>query len=153
MAIGKTKQQQRQLEAKNIEKAKAKQVAYDSSMTKTAQSLTTQLRDVARAFCHKVWDEALNATGVNVDSKLRALNKVYYPSVLRLAPNLMQPQADPSTTSTSAQHTTTSTITPVAKKRQHQLTPVPVMDVESEEVSEVGKLKKKKKEREKDASV
>ena len=39
----KVKQQQKQLEAKDIEKAKAEQVAYDASMTKTAQSLTTQL--------------------------------------------------------------------------------------------------------------
>ena len=43
LTMVKVKQQQKQLEAKDIKKAKAEQVAYDASMTKTAQSLTTQL--------------------------------------------------------------------------------------------------------------
>ena len=43
LTMVKVKQQQKQLEAKDIEKAKAEQVAYGASMTKTAQSLTTQL--------------------------------------------------------------------------------------------------------------
>ena len=33
----------------------------------TTQSLTTQLRDVARAFCIEVWGEALNAAGVSAN--------------------------------------------------------------------------------------
>ena len=41
MAIEKTKQQQKQLEAKDAEKAKAEQAAYDAGMTKIAQNLTT----------------------------------------------------------------------------------------------------------------
>ena len=36
----KAKQQQKQLEAKDAERAKAKQDAYDAGMTKIAQSLT-----------------------------------------------------------------------------------------------------------------
>ena len=44
----------KELEGKDAEKAKAKQAAYDAGMTKTAQSLTAQLWDVARAFCLKV---------------------------------------------------------------------------------------------------
>jgi len=34
------KRQQKQLEGKDAERAKAKQVAYNAGMTKTAQSLT-----------------------------------------------------------------------------------------------------------------
>ena len=49
------KQLQKQLKAKDVEKAKVEQAAYDASMTKTAQSLTSQLRDIARAFCLEVW--------------------------------------------------------------------------------------------------
>ena len=44
------KLQQKELEGKDAEKAKAKQVVYDAGMTQTAQSLTAQLRDVARAL-------------------------------------------------------------------------------------------------------
>lgn len=49
------KQLQKQLKVKDVEKAKVEQADYDSGMTKTAQSLTSQLRDVARAFCLEVW--------------------------------------------------------------------------------------------------
>ena len=38
---------QKQLEAKDAEKAKAEQTVYDAGMTKMAESLTAQLRDVA----------------------------------------------------------------------------------------------------------
>lgn len=41
------KQLQKQLEAKDAEKAKAEQTVYDAGMTKMAESLTAQLRDVA----------------------------------------------------------------------------------------------------------
>ena len=50
----KTKQQQKQLEDKDVEKAKAEQAAYDARKTKTAQSLIAQLKDVAQAFCVEV---------------------------------------------------------------------------------------------------
>lgn len=54
LAMEKTKQQRKQLEDKDAEKAKAEQAAYDAGITKTSQSLTAQLRDVARAFCTEV---------------------------------------------------------------------------------------------------
>ena len=57
---------------------KAKQVTYDAGMTKTAQSLIAQLRDVARAFCLEVWGEALNATGVGVDSDLGGVGGIKF---------------------------------------------------------------------------
>ena len=41
------KQLQKQLEAKDAEKVKVEQTAYNAGMTKTAESLTAQLRDVA----------------------------------------------------------------------------------------------------------
>ena len=53
----KVKQQQKQLKVKDAEKAKAKQAAYDLSMTKTAQYLTAQLKDVAQAFCLEIWGQ------------------------------------------------------------------------------------------------
>lgn len=43
LAMIQVKQQQQQLEAKDAEKAKAEQVAYDMGMTKITQSLTGQL--------------------------------------------------------------------------------------------------------------
>ena len=54
LAMEKTKQQQKQLEDKHAEKAKAEQATYDARKTKTAQSLTAQLKDVAQAFCVEV---------------------------------------------------------------------------------------------------
>ena len=66
--------------------AQAEQAAYDAGMTKTTESLTVQLRDIARAFCLEVWSQALSAAGVSIESELRAPNKVYYPLALHLAP-------------------------------------------------------------------
>ncbi|KAL0008119.1 hypothetical protein SO802_009621 [Lithocarpus litseifolius] len=153
LAIEKTKQQQKQLKAKDIEKAKAEQAAYDAGITKTAQSLTAQLQDVARAFCLELWGEALNEAGVSTELELRAPNKLYYPPALRLAPGLTQPLADPSSSAASAQPTTTSTATLVAEKEQDQTLPISGVDVDSEEVAKVGQLKRKKKEKEKEAST
>ena len=65
-------------------------------MTKVAESLIAQLRDVARAFCLEVWGQALNAAGVSTESKFRAPDKVYHPPALCLAPTLPQPPTDPS---------------------------------------------------------
>lgn len=84
----KVKQQQKQLEVKDAEKAKAKQAAYDLSMTKTTQNLTAQLKDVAQAFCLEIWGQALTAAGVSTKSELRAPDRVYYPPALCLAPSL-----------------------------------------------------------------
>ena len=81
------KQQQKQLEVKDAE-AKAKQAAYDSGMTKTAQKMTAQLKDIAQAFCLEIWGQALTAAGVSTKSELRAPDRVYYPPTLCLAPSL-----------------------------------------------------------------
>ena len=84
LAMEKTKQQQKLLKDKDAERAKAEQAAYDAGMTKTTQSLTAQLRDVACTFCVKVQSKAFNIARVEADSNLRGANKVYYPSALRL---------------------------------------------------------------------
>ena len=70
LTVVELKQANKQLETKEKEKAEAKQAAYDAGMTKTVESLTAQLRDVAHAFCLKVWGQALNAAGVDIESKL-----------------------------------------------------------------------------------
>ena len=73
------KLQQKELEGNDAEKAKAEQVAYDAGMTKTTQSLTAQLRDVARAFYLEVWGEAINAIVVSVNFDLGGPDKVTIP--------------------------------------------------------------------------
>ena len=90
------KQTKKKLEAKEAEMSKAKQAIYDAGVTKTAESLTAQFRDVAQTFYLEVWGQALNAARVNIESELRAPNKVYYPPTLRLAPTPLQPSTDPS---------------------------------------------------------
>ena len=137
----KFKQQQKQLEAKDAEKAKAEQVAYNASKTKTTQSLTTQLQDVAQAFCLEVQGQALTSTKVSTELEVRAPNKVYYPPVLHLDPSPTQPEANPSSASTSVQLTTTPTATPAIEKGQDQPPLADVVEVESEKVAEVGQLK------------
>lgn len=132
-----TKQQQKQLEAKDEEKAKAEQAGYDAGMTKTTQSLTTQLRDIALAFFLEVQGQALTAAGVSIESKLRALDKVYYPPALRPALNPPPPTTDPSLTSTLAQPTIASVASPVVEKEQDQPPPTLVIDVDAEEATEV----------------
>ena len=62
LTIIELKQANKQLEKMEKEKTEIEQVAYDVGMTKAAESLTTQLRDVARAFCLEVWGQALTAS-------------------------------------------------------------------------------------------
>ena len=116
LAMAKTKQQQKKLEAKDEEKAKAEQAAYDASMTKTAQSLKAQLRDIAQVFFLEVWGQALTIARVSIESELKAPDKVYYPLALRLAPNPPPPATDLSSTSTLAQPTAASVVSPVVEK-------------------------------------
>ena len=123
---------------------------YDVGMTEAVESLTTQLRDVAQAFCLEVWGQALNAVGVNTESELKALEKVYYPLTLLLAPNPLQPSADPSSafTSSLAQPVSTSFATPAKDKEKKHPTLANVVDMETKEVTKVAQLKRKKKEKE-----
>ena len=100
--------------------------------------MTAQLRDVAQAFCLEVWGQALTIVEVSTKSELRAPNRVYYPPALRLAPSLPKSLADPSFASVSVQPTITPTTIPATEKGQDQSPPVAIVDVESEEVAEVG---------------
>lgn len=126
------------MEEKDVEKAKAQQTAYDAGMTKAVDSLTTQFRDVARAFCLEVWGQALNEAGVSTESEIRAPNKVYYPPALHLAPTPPQPPADPSSgpVSSSDQLASTPSVTPAKGKEKEKELPPPaeVLDVETEEL-------------------
>lgn len=84
------KQTKKQLETKKAEKSQAEKAAYNASMTKAVECLTTQLRDVARAFCLEMWGQALNAARVGTKLELRAPDNVYYP---RLALGAHSPSA------------------------------------------------------------
>ena len=145
----KTKQQQKQLEDKDCERAKAEQAAYNAGMTKTTQSLTAQLRDVAWTFCAEVWSEALNTAGVMADSDLRGANKVYYPLALCLTPSIASPPPNPSSTSSTPQSTITSATKPASRIDKEQPNSTPVVELEFEEVAEVEQLNRKKKDKEK----
>ena len=116
---------------------KAEQAAYNASMTKTAQSLTTQFRDIAWAFCLEVWGKALNAARVDADAKLRGTNKVYYPPALRIAPSFAPPPLDLSSTSSASKSTTVPTPTPSAGKEKEQQLSTLVVELKLKVVVEV----------------
>ena len=54
LTVVELKQAKKQLEAKEAKKSQVEQATYDASMTKAAESLTAQLRDVIQAFCLEV---------------------------------------------------------------------------------------------------
>ena len=145
--------QQKQLEGKDAKKAKVEQAAYDTSMTKTAQSLIVQFRDVPWAFCLEVWGEALNTTGVSADADLRGTDKVYYPLALSIAPSSALPLPDSSSASSAPKSTTIPTSTPFVGKEKEQQPPSPVVKLEPKDVVEVEQLKKKKKKKEKEVAA
>ena len=120
-------------------------------MTKSTQSLTVELRDVARAFYLEVRGEAINATGVGVDSDLGGPGKVYYPLALHATTSSTLPQPDSSSNSLAPKSLATPTSEPSTKKEKQ--TPALVVKLESEEVEEAEKLKKKKKGKEKNVTT
>ena len=121
-------------------------------MTKTAQNLIAQLKDVTQAFCLEIWGHALTAAGVSTKSELRAPDIVYYLPALCLAPSLSQPSADLGSAPASGlvQPATTLAATLATEKGKEQLPSVVVVDVEIDEAAKVGQLKRKKKEKEKE---
>ena len=101
----------------------------------------------------EVWGQALNVVRVSTKSKLKASDKVYFPSALRLAPTSQQPPVDPSSTPpvSSDQPTFVPFSTPTKGKEQGKELPPPTeaLDVETkEEVVEVSQLKRKRREKE-----
>ena len=135
------KQTKKKLETKGAEMSKVEQAAYDVGIIKIAESLTVQLKNVALAFCLEVWGQALNATGVSTESKLRASNKVYYPPALHLAPTPPQPLANPSSAPPSSSNwpasTPSSTLAKGKEKEKELPPPAEVLDVELKETAEV----------------
>lgn len=149
----KTKQQQKKLEDKDAKKAKVKQAAYDADMTKTAQSLAAQLRDVAWAFCAEVWSETLNIAQVDAAFDLREVDKVHYPPVPCVVASITPSPPNPSSTSSAPNSTTTATTMPAPRKDKEHPTLSSIVELESEDVAEVEQLKKKKKGNEKEVTV
>lgn len=136
------KLQLKELEGKDVEKAKAEQAAYDASMNKTVKSLTAQLRDIARAFCLKVWGEALNAVRVDANSELRGPFNVYYPPALWIAPS-----PSPSVSSLMPSSLMPPSFEPFSEKEKKDT--IQVVEVESKEVEAEEKPKGKGKGKEK----
>ena len=112
-------------------------MAYNAGMTKTAQSLTAQLRDVAGVFCLQVWGEALNAVGVDADAELRETDKVYYPLALRISPSSAPSPPDLSSTSLALKSTTISTPTSSVGKEKEQQPSSLVVELEPKDIVEV----------------
>lgn len=63
LAVVELKQTKKKLEAKEVEMSQAEQAAYKAGMTKATERLTTQLRDVAQAFCLEVWGQVYKRCG------------------------------------------------------------------------------------------
>jgi len=122
-------------------------------MTKTAQSLTAQFRDIPWAFCLEVWGDALNTAGVSADADLRGTDKVYYLLALSIAPSFAPPSPDPTSASSAPKSTTIPTSTPFAGKEKEQQPPSLVVKLEPKDVVEVEQLKKKKKKKEKEVAA
>ena len=133
------KQTKKQLETKEAEKSQAELAAHDVGMTKAAESLIAQLKDVTRAFFLEVWGQALSAVGVSTESELWAPDKVYYPLALHLAPTPPQPLVDPIPIPISSleQPAFTPSDAPNKDKEPKEPPPVDVVDVGTEETTEV----------------
>ena len=88
---------------------KVEQTTYDQGQKKTEAHLKSQLPVVCRSFCLQTWIEALNATGVDLASKLRNLERAFYPPAIKACPATQPPG------STSGSAPTSSTENPALK--------------------------------------
>ena len=116
LTVVQLKQTKKQLETKEAEISQVEQAAYDMGMTKATKSLAAQLRDVTWAFCLEVWGQALNATVVSTELKLRAPDK----PALRLVPTPLKPSADPSFAPLSSSNQPASTLSTAPTKDKEQ---------------------------------
>ena len=80
---------------------------------------------------------------VSTEAELRAPDKVYYPSALRLAPTPSQPLADPNPVPPSSSDQPALTPSDALNKDNEPEQPAPadVVDMETKEVTEVAQLK------------
>lgn len=145
LVLEKTKQLQKQLEEKDAKRAKVEQAVYDASITKTTQSLTAQLRDVARAFYVEVQGEAFNATRVSADFELRGANKIYYPRPLQTTSSPTFAFPDPSSTSSAPKLAIAPAEVVSSEIEKEQQPPSSMVELGLEEAVEVEQLKRKKK--------
>nr|POE65816.1 hypothetical protein CFP56_13901 [Quercus suber] len=68
----------KELSQRDEEMNKVEQIEYDQGQKKTEAHLKSQLPVVYRSFCLQTWIEALNATRVDNNSKLRNPKKAFY---------------------------------------------------------------------------
>jgi len=63
-----------------------KRAAYQLGVEETKARLTEELSKVCRDYCSISWAQALNATGVPVDSAIRLPENIFYPPEIREVP-------------------------------------------------------------------
>ena len=64
--------------------SKVKKAEYDLGKNEIEAHLKSQILVVCRGFCLQTWTEALDVAGVNPFSELRNLEKVFYPTAIRV---------------------------------------------------------------------
>ena len=74
----------KELEQKVTEMSKVKKAEYDLGKNKIEAHLKSQILAVCRGFCLRTWTEALDVAGVYPFSELRNLEKVFYPTAIRM---------------------------------------------------------------------
>ena len=67
--------------------------AYERGVVETEARLTVEVTVVYRDYCAETYYNALDRTGVLVDSDLRKADKVYYPEDIREDPTTLPPLA------------------------------------------------------------
>lgn len=74
----------KKLEQQAEKMTKVEQAAYDLGQKEIVTHLKSQIPTVCQDFCLQTWTEALNAAGVDPTSKLRDLERVFYPLAIRV---------------------------------------------------------------------
>jgi len=70
------------IEAKKA-RDEAEQHCYDVGVAETEEALRAEVPAVCRTYCAQTWEKALNRAGVEVSSKLRRLENIYFPPAIR----------------------------------------------------------------------
>ena len=83
IAWAKISELNKELEQKTEEMRRVEQAVFDLGQKETKAYLKSQIPVVCRSFCLWTWIKALNAIGVDLSSKLRNPEKVFYPLAIR----------------------------------------------------------------------
>ena len=116
---------------------KVEQTTYDQGQKKTKAHLKSQLPVVCCSFCLQTWIKALNATGVDLASKLRNLERAFYPLAIKACPATQPPSSTsgPALTSSTENPPPKSSATALAQTKpteQQQSTTVPTKAKQTE---------------------